>query len=466
MRVVFTTMFTESMGAGVGRVAYEIVEAFAQKHKVLFIRPGERTKKTIRGNLWVMEVESRGKSEIAIPDLNFKNIKFIFRNLEKFSPEVVHAQDPGPLSFLLQLWAKKKRAPFVYTSHVLPTKTGDFGAKELLEKAGKLLDSKIVRKYFLNFFNNCDGVIALNKRAKEDILKFGYKGKFFLIPNGRNLKTYQTREKKGLKDKILVFVGYLMRRKNQKYLIEVMRYLPSDYTLKLVGPYIDEKYFSELENLVKKYKLENVCFIGKVPHERVPELLAEARVFVSSSKMEVQSLSIIEALASGTPVVGLSNETIDEFVDESCGYNLSKHTPPRIFAFKVKEICSLSENSYRKLSDNAKKKVLSLDWSKVVDETSRAYWELIESYKSQKTNFLGVKSKSSSFSDFKLAEFFQKQARIFSKKSQEGLDSLEKNKIVDKSDLYIFLLIISTFLAGSFYFFLTNVEELKKKVKF
>lgn len=465
MRVVFITMFTESMGGGLGRVAYEIVEAFAQKHKVLFIHPGERTKKTIRGNLWVMEVESRGKSEIVIPDLNFKNIKFIFRNLGKFSPEVVHVQDPGPLSFLLQLWAKKNGIPFVYTSHVLPTKTGDFGAKELSGKVGKLLDSKIVRKYFLNFFNNCDGVIALNKRAKKDILEFGYKGKIFLIPNGRNLKTYQTREKKGLKDKILVFIGYLTRRKNQRYLVEVMRYLPGDYTLKLVGPYIDEKYFAELENLVKKYKLENVCFIGKVPHERVPEFLAEARVFVSSSKMEVQSLSIIESLASGTPVVGLPNETIDEFIDASCGYNFPKRTPPKTFALKVKEICSLSESSYRKLSDNAKKKTLSLDWSKVVNETRKAYWELIESYKSQKTNFFGVKSKSSSFSDFKLEEFFPKQARIFNKNNWQDLDSLEKNKMVDKSELYIFLLIVSTFLIGSFYSLITNIEGLKSKVK-
>ena len=45
---------------------------------------------------------------------------------------------------------------------------------------------------------------------------------------------------------------------------------------------------------------------------QIPNYLERAHVFPSASKMEVQSLVVIEALASGTPVVGLSNETIDE----------------------------------------------------------------------------------------------------------------------------------------------------------
>jgi hypothetical protein len=36
------------------------------------------------------------------------------------------------------------------------------------------------------------------------------------------------------------------------------------------------------------------------------------RVSISASAMEIQSLAVIEALASGTPVVGLSNEAVAE----------------------------------------------------------------------------------------------------------------------------------------------------------
>lgn len=441
-------MFAESMGGGMGRVAYEITEAFARKHEVLFIHPGKKTKKVIKENLWLIEVKSKSRGEVAIPDLNLKNIRFIFKTLKCFSPEIVHAQDPGPLSFLLQLWANKNKVPFVYTSHVLPTKTSDFGAKEMSGKMGKFFDSKIIWKYFLNFFRNCDGVIALNESAKKDILKFGYKGKIFNVPNGRNLKLYEKGRKllPGKKKKLLN-VGYFSRRKNQKYLLQVINYLPENYILELVGPALEEKYLLELKDYAREKFLKNVVFLGKLEHDKIPWLLKEASVYVSASKMEVQSLSIIEALASGTPVVGLSNETIDEFIDSSCGNNLSQHTPPNVFALKIKEICSLSENSYRKLSDNAKKKVLHLDWSNVVEETQKVYWELMEKGRSQETGFF-----RDSLSDFDFSELFQKQAKTFFKKNKGN-------------DLYIFLLIISTFLIGSFYSLMTNVEELRNKVK-
>ncbi len=50
----------------------------------------------------------------------------------------------------------------------------------------------------------------------------------------------------------------------------------------------------------------------------------KTHAFVSASKMEVQSLAIIEALASGSPVIGLGNETVDELVDETNGSTVAE----------------------------------------------------------------------------------------------------------------------------------------------
>jgi glycosyltransferase involved in cell wall biosynthesis len=85
--------------------------------------------------------------------------------------------------------------------------------------------------------------------------------------------------------------------------------------------------------------------------------------------MEVQSLVIIEALASGTPVVGLSNETVDELVDASDGIRLSKDASPREFAAAVHKICELGEAEYRKLCENSRSRVNTLDWSIVMEKT-------------------------------------------------------------------------------------------------
>jgi hypothetical protein len=129
---------------------------------------------------------------------------------------------------------------------------------------------------------------------------------------------------------------------------------------------------------VRAHGLGNVIFAGQVEHDTVAGYLERAHLFVSASKMEVQSLSVIEALASGTPVVGLSNETIDELVDAEVGRVLPKDAPPHAFAAAVDEVCSLAPRQYERLCKQARQRVAPFDWPNVVAMTEEAYRSLIE----------------------------------------------------------------------------------------
>ena len=450
MKIVFNTFFREKMGGGAGRVSYEIVDAFASKHEILFIKPGRSTKLKNKGKkLITFEIKSKGEGEVTIPLLDRNNIDYVFKTLEDFSPDVIHAQDPGPIAFLLQIWAKENNIPFIYTSHVLPTKTSDFGTKELSRYFGKILDSTIVKRYLLNFFNNCDGVIALNESARKDISKLGYSGRIFIVPNGRNLKLYNQFKLPSLSDSIknLIFIGYLSERKNQKFLLDVMNYLPDNYKLTLIGKALEGGYLEELKSYAQYKNVKNVLFTGEVDHKKVPRYLKESHVFVSASKMEVQSLVILEALAAGKPVVGLSNETIDEFIDESVGFSFPNNISPKKFAKKIEEICSFSQEKYEEMCLNARKKVSRLDWGNVVDLT-------VEVYKKFTTdnNVLNRKSiKKERTEDMleKLSETLDLK-KIFPQKKQEF-----------KNDFYLYSLILLTSLGGSFYSLLETSKSLK-----
>lgn len=465
MKIVFTTAFPEGMGGGAGRVAEEIAEVFSSQNKVLFIRPGRGTKVKKEKKYLVLEVKSRGQNDLAIPIFSIKDIKLIFKNLDKFSPDIVHGQDNAPISFLVQLWANKNNVPFLFTSHVLPTKTADFGVKEISEIAWKFLNSKVVKKYFLNFFNNCDGVVALNKDVERDIKKLGYRGRLFIIPNGRNLGDYRKNLNGAIERKRLIYIGYLTERKNQQYLIEIMKYLPKNFQLDLVGPSIDGKYPEFLKEYAAGCKLYNVNFLGKVDHAKIPELLQKAGLFVSSSKREVQSLVIIEALASGTPVVSLSNETTKELIDETCGYNFPKGTLSKVFAKKIEEICGLPQPAYLSLCKGAMKKVNYLSWDNVKSEIEKSYRQLINEEEKKKT----IKDKKTKqgilFSDLKFAKFFQRQAEKFIAANKKELNYLRSKIGIDKSYLYLFVIITLTFIAGSFYSFMNNLEEIKSKME-
>jgi hypothetical protein len=94
--------------------------------------------------------------------------------------------------------------------------------------------------------------------------------------------------------------------------------------------------------------------------------------------MEVQSLVVIEALASGTPVVGLSNETIDELINEEVGVWLERDIDPVYFAKQIERICNLPAEEYQKMCQAARQRVAHLDWSNVVKSTADAYWEILK----------------------------------------------------------------------------------------
>jgi hypothetical protein len=93
--------------------------------------------------------------------------------------------------------------------------------------------------------------------------------------------------------------------------------------------------------------------------------------------MEVQSLVVIEALASGTPIVGLSNETVDELVDDNVGIRLPAEASPQEFAAAVQHICELPTGDYQKLCAGARQRVINLDWSNVMEKTITAYDEVL-----------------------------------------------------------------------------------------
>lgn len=383
MKVTFISLFRRGHGGGEGRVAHELARHFAERHEVAMICPSSGTGLTEKENgLTVFGVRSAGDGEFQMPALSARTVRALFDFLDAFAPDVVHAHEPALLCLIGQVWAKMHRVPFVHTSHVLPDKVLDFGATDALDM--KLLQGSfshsMSRRLLSNFYNNCSAIIALNQPALMALRAFGYEGKVFVIPNGRDLEQYAASASADVAtaEKVLSFIGYLSERKNQAYLVEAHKHLPTHYKLVLVGKALNPEYERQLRQACRTAGLDNVDLVGQVPHEEIPGLLERTHVLVSASKMEVQSLVVIEALASGTPVVGLSNETVDELVDDKVGCRLPKETRPAEFATEVAHICSLPRPAYEALSEQARDRVSHLDWSNVVSQTVSAYREIEE----------------------------------------------------------------------------------------
>ncbi len=381
MRVAFTSLFQRGMGGGAGRVAHELAETFAQEHDVVMICPAEKTGLTRENNqLLVFGIRSAGDDDFHMPVLSARTIGEVFDFLDDFQPEIVHAHDPALVGLVGQIWARMNLVPFVHTAHVLPTKALDFGTTDAINVKWlkSSFSASVTTRVLGDFYHNCDAIIALNQSAEESIREFGYQGRIYQIPNGRSLSLYQQCQFPDLDSnkKQLTFIGYISDRKNQAYLLKVLKNLPEHYHLRFIGRALSESYLDNLKKYCEKHELHNVEFLGQVGHEEIPRYLDDTHVFPSASKMEVQSLVVIEALASGTPVVGLSNETIDELVDEENGIWLEKDAKPSLFAEQVEKICSQSPEEYLEMCQKARERVSHLDWGIIVQQTAETYREI------------------------------------------------------------------------------------------
>ncbi len=174
------------------------------------------------------------------------------------------------------------------------------------------------------------------------------------MPNARDLEKFKnSKNSKSFQARNLTFIGHISKRKNQEFLIESMKFVDKRYKLKLVGKDFERKEYFKLKEIVKKNHL-NVEFVSEVAHRQIPEILEDTKLFLSASKVEVQSLVILEAIASGIPIVALENETTTEFKGKEFIEVLPKETSPKDFAAIVSQKLEMSEEKYLELSKLAK----------------------------------------------------------------------------------------------------------------
>lgn len=145
--------------------------------------------------------------------------------------------------------------------------------------------------------------------------------------------------------KVVLFVGRLDEVKGVTYLIKAMADL--DAKLVIVG---DGPLRKSLEKQADKYA-DKIEFLGAKSHKELPVIYASADIFVMPSittkkgQKEGLGLVLLEAMASGLPVIGTNSGGIPELVKD--GYNgfLIEEKNVRQLSSKVKVL--LESNQLR-----------------------------------------------------------------------------------------------------------------------
>jgi len=221
-----------------------------------------------------------------------------------------------------------------------------------------------------------ESIITLSKRSKQNLIRiYEINGKRIkTIPCGVYLNRFnpqnysqKIREKYG--NKMLLFSGLMIKRKNVPVLLKAMRYvikeLP-DVQLILTGK---GPLLQSHKNLSKSLNIQNnTTFLGFVSDKELAQYYATSDIFVFPSELEGFGQVILESLASGTPVICSDVPPMAEII-ENAGLTF-KLNDPKDLSDKIIQLFK-DKNLYNELKKNTLRVAKKYTWKNIAMEYQR-----------------------------------------------------------------------------------------------
>lgn len=195
--------------------------------------------------------------------------------------------------------------------------------------ANLFLGQKEKRSQILASLRRATAVTAVSAGLKERLLREGFPAeKVAVIPNGVDMDVFQLKDRAACRGKLrisprgrmILFVGQLLEVKGVRHLIDAAGRLAGageDFTLYLVGEGALGPAYRRMAE--ERGLSDRVLFAGARPHGEIAEWMGACDVFCLPSVREGWPNVVMEALASGRPVVASRVGGIPEVVGDGNG---------------------------------------------------------------------------------------------------------------------------------------------------
>lgn len=285
----------------------------------------------------------------------------VIKKIKKWNLDVIHSHTEFGIGTFARIIAKQFNIPLVHTYHTMYEDYVHYITHGYFDKSSKKL-----AEYFTKFY--CDKTaseLIVPSVKTYNIFKEKYKieKNIHIVPTGIDIETFdrnnldnkkilELKNKYNLNNKFVVlYVGRLAEEKNIEFLLncesELIKKNPNImFIIVGNGPDIDKYKHITRKNKTDKYTI----FTGAVPRTQMAYYYALGNVFVSASKSETQGLTIIEAMASGIPVVAVNDPSFSNtIIDGLNGFLFEKKQD------YIKSIQFLIDNpeSYKKFCKQA-----------------------------------------------------------------------------------------------------------------
>ena len=311
----------------------------------------------------------------------------IKKALDKFRPDVVHVQVSDPIGLSVVAYARKRGIPVVTTEHNQPDVITD--PLHIPGFVKKPVDA-LLSAYFVNRQSKSDFVTMPTKQAIDNLILS--RGKEFNVPvaavsNGVDLANFKPgkvsdkiyKKYEIPKDRpIVLYVGRVDPEKKVGLIIDAFKKAREKVPkalLIVVGDGVDK---SRLERKVKEEGIsENVRFLGRVLPPDLYELYKIGSLFATASEIETQGIVLIEAAATGLPLIAVDKGAVGEVcISNKNGYLCQPGNVVEIGDAMVK---ILSDDKLReKFSQNSIKIASEHDFERTLDKFINIYKKVQE----------------------------------------------------------------------------------------
>ncbi len=235
-----------------------------------------------------------------------------------FCPDIIHAHtySAGAMAATLSM---RYRIPFVITEHSSHFYRG-------MVKGYNRLKTKLS-------YRMARVVCPVSTPLQHETQRQGMKARYHVVPNLVDLSRFQiTSHRNHCREKRILIVGHLTPIKGIPLLLQALSNLQKrhkdNFVLDIVG---DGPQRQEYELLSRSLGVSSyVVFHGRKSNEEVADFMQTADFFVSASQYETFGIVLIEALASGIPVIATDSGGQTDIVTPEVGTLIPSNDIPAL----------------------------------------------------------------------------------------------------------------------------------------
>ncbi len=343
-------------------------------HKILLIRPEQKNKcSEFKPN---KECLIKAQTIPKYPDMQFGWPQYlkVSQAISDFSPNVVHIVTEGPLGFTALHAARSKHIPVSSGFHSPFQEFSRFFDLAFLVKP--------IQKYLRWFHNNTQLTCVPSVDTERALRQFGVTCPLVVVGRGIDTQKFSPQYRSEHLRKlwgadtdttVMLYVGRVSPEKEIGVLIDAYTLQKKDQKkvkLVIVGDGPDRVY------LEKKQGADQVIFMGSLSGKALSEAYASADVFVFASQVETFGNVVLEAMASGLPIIAYDYACAQLHVKQQVSGWLSPLGQVEQF---MQTILDLPNNmTLHRMGQRAMQDVQDIGWKHPVQQLEQAFYQVAQ----------------------------------------------------------------------------------------